>query len=234
MPRFSGFPSGRLSYTSVPDVFFTELLPGIEDLAELKITLHLIWLLRRGEAVAEWVCYTDLERDGVLLRGLEISDRSGSQCLAAGLRKAVERGTLLELRAHTPRGVQSWYLLNSQRGRRLAARVEAGELALPEAYSSEEIRPLPSKPTIFELYEQNLGPLQPIIADELDEARQAYPEPWVEEAFRLAAESNVRNWRYIRAILERWRRQGKDDPESHVEDSRKRYISGEYEEYRQL
>jgi DNA replication protein DnaD len=36
---------------------------------------------------------------------------------------------------------------------------------------------------------------------------------WIEEAFKIAVEKNVRNWRYIRAILERWQTEGKSDEE---------------------
>jgi hypothetical protein len=46
--KFDGFPAGELRFTSVPDLFFAELLPDIDDLAELKITLHIIWLRQRG------------------------------------------------------------------------------------------------------------------------------------------------------------------------------------------
>jgi DNA replication protein len=72
--------------------------------------------------------------------------------------------------------------------------------------------PLPhDRPTVFTLYEQNVGLLQPIIAEELREAAEIYPADWLEDAFRLSAERNIRNWKYIRAILERWQREGRDD-----------------------
>jgi DNA replication protein len=45
MTLFVGFPSGKNPYVPVPDVFFTVLLPEIQDTAELKVTLHLFWLL---------------------------------------------------------------------------------------------------------------------------------------------------------------------------------------------
>jgi DnaD/phage-associated family protein len=66
-------------------------------------------------------------------------------------------------------------------------------------------------PGIFELYEQNIGLLQPLLAEELAEAESTYPASWIVDAFRIAAEHNVRNWRYIKSILERWQRDGKDD-----------------------
>ena len=66
------------------------------------------------------------------------------------------------------------------------------------------------RPNIFVLYEQNIGLLQPIIADELKDAESNYPQDWIEDAFRIAAENNVRSWRYVRAILQRWAAEGKD------------------------
>ena len=66
------------------------------------------------------------------------------------------------------------------------------------------------RPNIFQLYEQNIGLLQPIIAEQLQEAEDTYPAEWIEEAFTIAAEQNVRNWRYVRAILDRWLAEGRD------------------------
>ena len=68
-----------------------------------------------------------------------------------------------------------------------------------------------SRPDIFVLYEQNIGLLTPPIADELRQAEQTYPAGWIEEAFREAVALNKRSWRYIHAILERWRTQGRGE-----------------------
>jgi len=67
--------------------------------------------------------------------------------------------------------------------------------------------------SIFDLYEQNIGLLQPLLAEELLEAERTYPESWIRDAFRIAVQSNARRWRYIASILERWARDGKDDGE---------------------
>jgi len=89
------------------------------------------------------------------------------------------------------------------------------------------------RPNIFALYEQNIGLLQPLIAEELREAEKTYPAAWIEEAFKIAVERNARNWRYIKAILERWTREGKDDgaPKRGSKEDRYRYIKGEYADY---
>ena len=66
------------------------------------------------------------------------------------------------------------------------------------------------RPNIFVLYEQNIGPLTPLLAEELMEAEDTYPAAWIEDAFREAVELNKRSWRYIQRILERWAAEGKD------------------------
>lgn len=62
---------------------------------------------------------------------------------------------------------------------------------------------------VLALYEQNIGMLTPLIADELRQAQENYPAAWIEEAFRQAASRNRRSWKYVRAVLERWRVEGK-------------------------
>ena len=49
MPRFAGFPSGKVRTTPIPAPFFTELLPQIDHLGELKVTLYALWFLDRQE-----------------------------------------------------------------------------------------------------------------------------------------------------------------------------------------
>src|SRR5262249_27052940 len=67
------------------------------------------------------------------------------------------------------------------------------------------------RPTIYELYEQNVGLLTPLLVDELREAAETYPADWIAEAFREAVGYNRRNWRYVRRILENWATQGRGD-----------------------
>jgi DnaD/phage-associated family protein len=70
------------------------------------------------------------------------------------------------------------------------------------------------RPNIFALYEQNIGPLTPLLAEELMEAEGRYPASWIEDAFREAVSLNKRSWRYALRILERWAAEGKTDEAS--------------------
>ena len=141
-------------------------------------------------------------------------------------RGVVKRGELLahcapvmgEKEFH--RGLQ----LAMERGVILSSRGE-GE----EVYLSRELAP--RKPNIFALYEENIGLLTPLIAEELKEAEKRYPQKWIEEAFREAVELNKRSWRYIARILESWASGGKESGE-HRPGAKKsgpdKYIRGKY------
>jgi DNA replication protein len=123
------------------------------------------------------------------------------------------------------------YFVNTEANREVIARVENGELslgALPrtQPYVKEE------RPNIFTLYEQNIGLLTPMIAEELKEAEEMYPAPWIEDAFREAVSLNKRSWRYIARILQRWSSEGKESGESRRDSKKKRdpdrYVKGKY------
>ena len=86
-------------------------------------------------------------------------------------------------------------------------------------------------PSIFTIYEQNIGILTPMIVDELKEAAKLYPSPWIDEAFKEAVRMNKRSWKYIARILERWSSEGRDSG-ARRQDIEKgnsdKYIKGKY------
>jgi len=228
MEKFSGFPTGRLTYTPLPDLFFSELLPAIDDLAELKVLLHCFWRIQKQRGPLRYVSRATLATDAGLRRALTSDDH-----LDRALAQAVGRGTLLAVTASEDGAPETCYFLNTEEGRRAVARVHEGETELTPLAAPEVAIPSETRPNIFALYEQTIGLLQPIIADELRDAEQTYPAEWIEDAFRIAAERNARSWHYVRAILQRWASQGKDDGESgrYPGKDRRRYIRGPYADY---
>ncbi|MBK15543.1 MAG: hypothetical protein CL770_02500 [Chloroflexi bacterium] len=64
---------------------------------------------------------------------------------------------------------------------------------------------------IFELYEDNVGMLNPMIVDELIQAENKFPFNWIVDAVKESATRNKRNWKYIHTILETWYREGKNN-----------------------
>ena len=156
----------------------------------------------------------ELKADALLQHSLSLLEGDARETLAAALDKAVARGALLRISGRWKGAEETWVFVNSAKGRDAVERLVRGESGF-EPLPGDAAEPLPpSRRSIFALYEQNVGLVQPIIAQELMEAEEQYPPEWIEDAFRIAAGRNVRNWRYIRAILERWASEGKDDEEN--------------------
>jgi DnaD/phage-associated family protein len=106
-------------------------------------------------------------------------------------------------------GVMDLYFFNTEKGRAAVDGITKGEWR-PNPDEEEPIALMVERPNVFILYEQNIGTLTPIIADQLRDAEQTYPLEWIEEAISVAVQHNVRKWRYVLTILERWRQEGKD------------------------
>jgi DnaD/phage-associated family protein len=64
---------------------------------------------------------------------------------------------------------------------------------------------------ISKAYSAEIGIITPMIADELREASMAYPVQWTLDAIHEAATQNKRGWKYVLAILARWKAQGNQE-----------------------
>lgn len=240
---FSGFPTGKNPFVPIPEAFFTQLLPEIEDSAELKVTLHIFYLLAKQHGNPRCASERDLHHDQLLLRSLKRrgDPRPPEERLRLGLEQAVARGTLLKihlrLAGEDDNELIGWFFFNTARSRKVVAELQGGEMIPAHLLTQDEqpvekfnqlavaagvyagsisynnaIRPMQvevERPNIFVLYEQNIGLLSPMIADELKDAADQYPQDWIEAAFREAVEQNKRKWSYIRAILRRWETEGR-------------------------
>jgi DNA replication protein len=225
---FSGFPAGRQLLTRLPDQIFVELLPQIDSLPELKVTLYVYWLLAHKSGALRYVSQEELATDTTLMRGLRLPGLQPSQVLQDGLERAVARGALLLVRSEEQ---GDFYFPNSERGRQAVAELDAGRRSIPG--STAPVRVTAPRPNIYMLYEQSIGPVPPLLAEELAEAERSYPPTWLEDAFREAVHLNKRSWRYVCRILERWATEGKDDGavgRDHGKDAG-RDIPGEYADY---
>jgi DnaD/phage-associated family protein len=218
MKGFLGFPEGKQPHTRLPDLFFSELLPEIEHLGELKVTLHIFFLLARQKGQRPCISGEDLASDQRLLDGLRSPAISGEEALRDALERTVARRTLLRVIVDHESGQRDWYFVNSEKGRQAVDDLLAGKWA--PAGAGELISVDLQRPNIFVLYEQNIGPLTPMLGEQLGEAEDTYPPSWIEDAFREAVELNKRSWRYIQRILERWAAEGKEDETSRRDDER--------------
>jgi DnaD/phage-associated family protein len=131
-----------------------------------------------------------------------------------------------------------WFLLNTTANRDFVAGLESGKISLENTTLVEGLDPwewaIPPDPAtttvssaketierwkelrltsgrddIYNLYEQNIGVLTPLISDKLREAEKLYPADWIEYAFEQAVTYNRRSWAYISRILENWATEGR-------------------------
>ena len=57
-------------------------------------------------------------------------------------------------------------------------------------------------PNIYVLYEENIGILSPLVAQELSSMEEQYPVAWIHEAFKEAVLQNKKSLKYIMRILQ--------------------------------
>ncbi|NOY99897.1 MAG: DnaD domain protein [Chloroflexi bacterium] len=209
---FKGFPDQE-TFTPLPNSFFRELLDEIDDLGELQVTLYALWRIQNMEGAARFL------READFAEGLGVTD------VAAALGKAVQRGSLLRVKVEA----EEIYFVNTPRGRAAVESIQKGDWRPSDKISA----PPPERPNVYQLYEENIGPLTPLLADALRDAESEHPAEWIEEAIAIAVKANKRNWRYIAAILKRWKEEGHAEKQDRrdSEKDRRRYVEGDYADF---
>ena len=102
------------------------------------------------------------------MSSLKGAEAPPDEVLRGALKMAAERGTMLHIVLDRDGASEDVYFLNDEASRQAVAKIESGELKLSglkikePAYVEAE-----APPDIFTLYEQNIGILTPMIADEL-------------------------------------------------------------------
>lgn len=211
--RLGGFLLDHEPSIGVPASFFTDVLPQIVNLAELHVTLTVFRLTAEAGGLGTPVAERKLLREKGLRQALRPngSPRQPTQRILEGVELALSRGTLLRLVAEHGKRHANWYYVNTPDNRAAVAAMERGEQAPPaEAWVDDEPPVIRlERPTIFRLYEQNIGPLTPLVADRIVQALDDYPSDWIEDGIEEAVAYNRRSWRYIERILENWSAQGR-------------------------
>lgn len=229
---FNGFPPGKISTTRIPSLFFKDLLPQIDDLDELKVTLYALWQITRLEGEIRYLKEENFTGDPEFMAGLGATPAAQQKAVQNGLERAVNRGTLLKTAVPDGEGVLVIYFFNSPRGKTAVQSVADGSWRPSDGDSPAPTLSL-EQPNIFRLYEDNIGPLTPLIADTLREAEAEYPQEWIREAVAIAVQNNVRKWNYIEAILHSWQDGGRDERQDrgHTKKDRQGYLEDEFAEF---
>lgn len=213
MSKFKGFTDTE-TFTQLPDSFFHQLLKEIKDADELKVTAYFLWRAEHMDSPFRALSRMDFDVKELGLSAEEIK---------RGLEKAVKRGSLLTVK----KDAVVYFLLNSPRGRAGIQAIESGK------WSPGATSPPTERPNVFRLYEENIGPLTPLIADALKDAEELYYAEWIAEAIELAVKNNKRNWKYCEAILKRWKEEGRHGQKDQrdARQGSERYTKSEFAEY---
>ncbi|UCG54483.1 MAG: DnaD domain protein [Dehalococcoidia bacterium] len=231
MKPFQGFPR-RLDFTPIPNLFLNRLMPYIDNIAELKTTLFIFMSIYSKKGYPRFVTFNELLSNVNLMRSLKKTSKTSENMLLNALNNATKRRVILHLSVDCNSKREDIYFLNTHSDKQAVERLKSGELKLP-CFESRTISSVQNEevPDIFTLYEENIGILTPIIAEELKEAEKIFPYEWITDAITKAVTRNKRKWNYISAILERWSAEGRSSGtyrRDAQEEDPDRYIKGKY------
>jgi len=232
--EFKGFPDAPFDSMPIPPDFFATLLPVVDDLAELKVLLFCFWALPQKQSAYPYLRLRDFLNSEGLMQGLQTArpDARPETTLSHALTRAVDRGVLLVTDVSVNGTTETLYFVNTEKGRTAVEQIKAGAWQPGDLDNPVDI--LPYRPTVFKLYEANIGPLTPYIVDDLKDLQNEYSAAWINDAIHIAVQENKRALRYVIGILKRWRKEGKtDDGATGRQDQTdgKRYISGKDAEF---
>lgn len=207
MNTFQGFPPGKLESIKIPKLFFIEGLHLLNSTDEIKIILFFFWALNAQDSSIRYLQEEEIFESEILKTGLGMEDFA--KRVNNVLTQVVQNGFLL--RGHPKRNkIITLYFLNTARGRAALEALINGSWQPCETDHLPPENACTSKKTIYEIYEENIGPLTPLLAEDIKEAGEEYSIQWVKEAIHLAVQGNVRRWRYIEGILRSWKKEGKN------------------------
>jgi DNA replication protein len=224
-----GFPD-KSKFTPIPNLLFGQVLEKITDIKLLKCLLRLMFMQNQKKGFPRFVTWKELVSDRVLM--INISDETQSNvasnhlehnfeahnvALVKTLHKLESMGLILtvnEFESIDDLKVSSIFLVNNEEGRKglkFIINNLHNEINInPRDIVNGSPQPLTQDlSNIFSLYEDNIGVIGYIMAEELKEAEKNYPESWLVEAFKEAILQNKRSWSYIKAILNNWTENGK-------------------------
>jgi len=199
--------------------FLIDIVGEIQDSFQLQVLLFAIWLAQESGDEANPLSLQDFYSYPEFLDRIGSDPQSIRKNLLKGLKANLEASFLI---GNSLEAVQQGgpFYLNTMRGK------QAAQLQNP--IMSESFKN-PARSDIFKLYEENIGPLTPLIADMLKDAEKEYSKEWLEEAVQIAVVNNVRKWRYIQAILTSWKVEGRNGRDQrHAEEDYKQYTKGKY------
>jgi DnaD/phage-associated family protein len=198
------------NYTQTPNDLFDELLPEM-GLAELKVVMCIVrhtFGYHRDEvklSIRAIARFTGLTANSVMEGARQAEDHGLIERYQDGNKTTLWRAAVSVVATETPA---------SRLPRRRVSPTDT-QLGIKERIKKikdiEEEEGDPKTQNLFMVYTQEIGLLTPLIADALEDWEKLLPEKWICDAIAEAAKSNARSWKYIEAILKRWKAQGNQE-----------------------
>ncbi|MCC6674065.1 MAG: DnaD domain protein [Thermomicrobiales bacterium] len=202
------------SQIPIPREFLTDRIASIDDPTELHVTLTVFRLAADSGSNPPAVSEASIMRDPVLARTFHDDRKSSklSQRIRRGLQYATARESIVQVVLSADEHEERWYIPASDEHRTALAAVLADpgswQVTVPGAVI------VATAPSVFSLYEKNIGMLTPLLVDQIETAMELYPLEWIEDAILEAVSYNKRNWRYVQRVLENWSVNGRGDTAS--------------------
>ena len=208
---FAGFRDDLLEVVRIPETFFTEILPRMDNLQQLRLVLYLFWHLEQQEDEIRLFRFENLKLDPALLEMID-----GEKGLKDALNGLINIGVLLKIAPESQE--QPLYFINGPQGRAAVDAIQNGRWQGLKT-ETQAIHLSREQSNIFNLYEENIGVITPMMAEILKEDETAYPPSWIKEAIEIAVTRNARNWKYVQAVLERWQKEGRGNEQNRRDNS---------------
>ena len=230
MNEFKRVPK-RGDRVEIPEQFFSDVLPNITNILELKISLIILNEIASQPVESRFINRVGIEN----LEQVKSLETDGIQPSLALIESVLEKLTRAKLIFSMKLNLESedsgeMYFLDDIEGRKLSENFKLG-IVSPNITGDNPEKDIDKGMTIFDLYEKNIGIIPGSqVAEELIEAEKTYPAQWLEDAFDEAVAQDVRRWAYIRAILASWSNGGRGnyDGKTGGRNSESRYKSGKY------
>jgi len=194
----------RFTWAPVPRPLLGAPLRGLDE-AVLKVALRFFAHLADARGPVKGVFRSALTADPVLVDALG-GPESAPDRVASALARLVEGGLLLEVPLE---GGEALYLLNTPRHRAWVESAQQGRARLPAPPAPPPAPAGAGRSDLFRLYEENIGPITPLVAERLKALEADYSPEWLEGAVWEAVRHNRRRLSYIEAVLRRWEEEGR-------------------------
>lgn len=184
-PSSSHRSARKTKYTSVPEIIVDHIIDGRIPFSETKILIRMLKIL--GTPENKKINATLVIKDPIINNFLVKSGNTSLEYLKKSLRYSLKNKLI------------TFEDVGTNQTQLVFQTLDQKESNVSFTTSNE---------TLFEFFENNISQLTPTLVDNINRSLTVHSEKNVKLAIMIAADSNVRNWNYISAILNRWEKEG--------------------------